>query len=233
MSRTIEELMAVDDPYFPEFVNQVAHAKNTIRVLPAAPAAGQRVLYRLQVTARSSASGTVLSSGGLIVDHGWLRVFGAGTAALPDVATASHFPAVPGNKPPELPGLFLAVDVLGGQFAIDSGMLASSPGHVCYWAPDNLKWTAFDMKQSQFLEWVCQGDLDDFYQRYRWDGWQDEVSALPLNCGIGFFPFTFTAEFDLATASRSVVPMRELIALHIEIASKMGEYALPLAWPDL
>ncbi|MDR1432655.1 MAG: DUF2625 domain-containing protein [Propionibacteriaceae bacterium] len=81
MVRSLDDLMDVADPFEPVFRAQIANAENDIRVLPADPAAGGRVLYRLQVTARSSASGTILCGGGLLVDHGWLRVFGVGVPA--------------------------------------------------------------------------------------------------------------------------------------------------------
>ncbi|MDR0836717.1 MAG: DUF2625 domain-containing protein [Propionibacteriaceae bacterium] len=233
MSRSIEELMNVDDPFTPDFVHRVATAKNDILVLPSEPATGREVLHRLQVSARSSASGTILSGGGMVVDHGWIRVFGAGTPLLPDMATASGFPLEPGEEPPAVPGLFLAIDVLGGQFAIDSGLLAGSPGELCYWAPDDLQWTPFGLGQAQFLTWLCEGDLDGFYSDYRWDGWQDEVEALPLDQGISFFPFAFTKEFDLATATRSVTPIAELVSLHTQMAESTNALSLPLPWPAL
>jgi hypothetical protein len=232
MTRSLDDLLKVDEPFEPVFRDQLTKAKNDIRVLPADPAAGGNVLYRLQVTARSSASGTILSGGGLLVDHGWLRVFGAGAPDLPDMATASGFPDAPGDEQPVLPGLFLAIDVLGGQFAVDSGQLTRAPGEVCYWAPDSLEWTAYGMGQGDFLSWLCNGDLDGFYQDYRWPGWVQETEELPLDKGFIFYPPPFAEEFDLATASRAVVPVAEIVAFYADLASQLGG-TTPLPWPQM
>mgnify|MGYP006138941707 CR=1 FL=1 len=41
------------------------------------------VLHRLQVTRRSTLGGLAADTGGLLVDHGWLRHLGGGSARLP------------------------------------------------------------------------------------------------------------------------------------------------------
>jgi hypothetical protein len=101
-------------------------------VLPAGREAGLDVLFRLQVAARSTLGALALNCGGLLVDHGWVRVLGGGTSRLPDLATASGLgrPGSPGAPPPSLT---VAFDVLGGRFAVNGGDLPGRPGEVCYW----------------------------------------------------------------------------------------------------
>ena len=81
--RSSDELASVSDPAWHrlrELVDQIT----TARLLPVVPEAGQAVLFRLQVTAGSTLGALALNSGGLLLDHGWLRILGGGTSELPD-----------------------------------------------------------------------------------------------------------------------------------------------------
>jgi Protein of unknown function DUF2625 len=92
-------LASVSDPVSPrlrEFVEQIT----TARVLPVAPEAGQAVLFRLQVTAGSTLGALALNCGGLLLDHGWLRILGGGTSELPDLATANGLGAPSSEQEP-------------------------------------------------------------------------------------------------------------------------------------
>ncbi|WP_268762395.1 DUF2625 family protein [Kitasatospora griseola] len=85
-------------------------------MLPADEPEAHRCLLQLQVTARSTLGALTLHTGGLLLDDGWLRVFGGGPAGLGRV---NRFPATfdPGRHPGT--GLVLAHDVLGGVFALN------------------------------------------------------------------------------------------------------------------
>ena len=71
-----------------------------------------------------------LNSGGMLGDHGWVRLLGGGSGRLPDLATVSG----PGPQAASAPPLSLTVgfDVLGGRFAVNGGGLPGQPGEVCY-----------------------------------------------------------------------------------------------------
>src|SRR3954451_4419234 len=71
-------------------------------------------LHALQVMTRSVLGAMAFHTGGLLIDHGWIRLFGAGHGPLPSLAVANSLPAA------ESPLLMLiGVDVLGGRFAIN------------------------------------------------------------------------------------------------------------------
>lgn len=74
--RPLEELLATDTPPWPLLRGWVAAAKNQVQVLPAGPDAGSD-LHALQVTARSTLGAVVHETGGLLVDHGWVRLLGS------------------------------------------------------------------------------------------------------------------------------------------------------------
>jgi hypothetical protein len=66
--------------------------------------------------------------------------------------------------------------------------------------------------------------LETFYAGLRWPGWREEAAVLSLSHGISVFPFLWTEEAhaDLATTSRSAVPMRQVLSFAADFARQMG-----------
>jgi hypothetical protein len=182
-------------------------------------------LYRLQVTARSTLGGLALNCGGLLIDHGWMRMLGAGSDGLPGIATASGLDEpTEASAPP--PHLIIAYDVLGGRFAVNGGELPGNPGEVCYWGPNTLEWTPLGEGHTGFFEWTMDGGLEDFHADLRWPGWEAEVELLSPAEGISAFPFPFTEEGrDVGAAARAAVPFDALLDLYDDIAQQMSAAA--------
>jgi hypothetical protein len=217
--RPAEELLAAD-PAWPALRRQLARAAVPVRVLPAPP--GPDVLYRLQVTTASVLGALALQTGGLVLEHGWLRLLGGGAEGLPDLAAANGLPdpADPDAGPP--PFLVVAHDVLGGLFALDGGGLGIAPGEVCSWGPDTLEWTGLGAGHAAFLAWALDGGAAEFYEGLRWPGWEQEVAAVPLDRGLSLDPPPFTREGqDVAAASRRPVPFAELSGFYAEMAEQI------------
>jgi hypothetical protein len=213
--RQAEELAGVPDPAWPEWLELLRLAPTPAAVLPVARQAGLEVLFRLQITARSMMGALALNSGGLLADHGWVRLLGGGSAGLPDLAAANDLGPPGASGPP--PWLTVGFDVLGGRFAVSGGGLPGQPGEVCYWGPDTLAWTALGTGYSQFARMVLGGGLADSYQDLRWPGWQEEVALLGTDQGISVYPFLFTAESrPIAQTSHRPVPFAELLGMHAE-----------------
>src|SRR5690606_41618744 len=84
--RTAAELAAVEDPAWPTLSRMLGRAG--VEVVPP-PAWSLEVLYRLQVTVRSTLGALALHTGGVLVDGGWLRIIGGGGAGLPDPAAVN------------------------------------------------------------------------------------------------------------------------------------------------
>jgi hypothetical protein len=97
--RAAAELADVDDPRWPDLLKEFEEADVPVRVLSVDPELDRRTLYRLQVTARSTLGGFALNRGGLLIDHGWMRMLGAGSDGLPDIATASGLASRPRPAP--------------------------------------------------------------------------------------------------------------------------------------
>ncbi|MET8267093.1 DUF2625 family protein [Micromonospora arida] len=61
----------------------VAAAPYPVEVLPADPQRAGACLAALEITSRSWLGAVVANSGGLVIDHGWLRVLGPVSKSVP------------------------------------------------------------------------------------------------------------------------------------------------------
>ena len=239
--REIDELTDVDDPAWPVLLQELSDTPVPVEVLPGDAEAGRAGLRQLQISARSNLGAIVLNCGGLLVDSGWLRIFGsphcadadadadaqadadadADAKGLPGLAEVNAMPSTfdPAWRPEA--GLVVAHDVLGGVFALNGADPREAgrpggPGEVVHFAPDASGWTALGAGHSAWLSWILAGGLDEFYGDLRWDGWPHEVSALTGRQGLSFHPPLWSAEArqNLRAASRRAVPMAELLGLN-------------------
>lgn len=226
--RDLSELTAVEDPAWPHLAEMIAGSPVDVQVLPADLAECAATLLQLQVTTRSWLGAVTMSTGGLVADHGWLRIYGGSRApsGLPGLAQVNEFPAQPAPdwQPPG--GLVIAHDVLGGAYALNLAGPADwrRPGEMVYFAPDSMTWQPLEMGHGAWLSWILSGGLEQFYQDLRWPGWEAESAALTPGQGISVVPFLWSAEAhqDPAATSRRPVPMRELLYLHDEFCRQTG-----------
>jgi hypothetical protein len=230
--RGIDELVNVDQPAWPELQALFAASAVPLQVLPAERAEARRTLVQLQVTARSVLGALVLNSGGLIVDGGWIRVFGGGLTrdddGLPGLARVNSFPAVFDAAWHPAAGLIVGHDVLGGVFAVNGHDPAAAerpgaPGQMTYFAPDTLRWEPLEMGHSAWVSWLLSGRLEKFYEALRWPGWREETAALRLSQGIAVYPFLWSreAQENLPVTRRAAVPMREILGVAADSARQM------------
>ena len=80
--QTVDQLINKTEPGWPLVQNWISKAKNKVEVLPACPSKAKDALYTTQVTTRSPMGAIVYSSGGLLVDGGWIRILGSGHQSL-------------------------------------------------------------------------------------------------------------------------------------------------------
>ncbi|WP_216093412.1 DUF2625 family protein [Cellulosimicrobium cellulans] len=217
--RTAAELAAVEDPAWPTLSRMLGRAG--VDVVPA-PAWALDVLFRLQVTVRSTLGALALHTGGVLVDGGWLRLLGGGGAGLPDLASVNGL-GDPTDASVAPPVLVVGYDVLGGTFAVNGGGLPGPLGDVHWFAPDSLEWVDLGFGQAAFLEWAVSGGTTAFYDHLRWPGWYDETERLRLDEGLSVYPPLWSTEGrDVARSSRTVVPLGELVDWHFEMAARMA-----------
>ncbi|MEV6300530.1 DUF2625 family protein [Actinoplanes sp. NPDC051861] len=196
-----------------EVAAAIAAAPYPVQLLPPDATRAETALAFLGITTRSWLGAVVANTGGLLIDHGWLRVLGSGSDGLPDVTDQAD---------PALGGLIVAYDVLGGQFAWLPGQPGAVPT-VHYFAPDTLEWEDLEQGYSDWLYAVLAGSMTQFYDSLRWPGWQQEVGVLPPDQGITVFPPPWSQEGqDLSTTTRAVAPLVQIASYHLETARQLG-----------
>lgn len=220
--RAVGELRDVDDPAWPHIAQALRGAASPVTIVEVEPARGAAVLYRLQVTARSSLGALALNCGGLIVDDGWLRLLGGGGDRLLDLAAANGL-GDPMDRTTSPGSMLVALDALGGQFAIDGGDLQIGPGEVCYLAPDTLAWEGTGLLHGDFVVWALGTGLEEFYADLRWPGWRTEVASLTYDSGLSMYPPLCAEGPAIGERARAPVALSELHGVLNELAAQLTE----------
>jgi hypothetical protein len=203
---------------------EINTAKNKSIILPANENKAGEALYQTQVTTRSLMGAVIYFTGGILIDNGWIRLLGSGSNMLPR--------SLPGwnkgktfNNFGDRPGyLLIADDAIGGFFAVNGGALGADMGKVYYLAPETLKWESLNKSYSDFVDFCLNGDLDKFYESYRWKGWKQETNALNGDNVYSFYPFLWSKEGrDISKSSRKVVPVQEHYDLTLSTISQLSK----------
>ena len=163
-----------------------------------------------QVTTRSPLGAVIHETGGILVDHGWLRILGSGSVRLDRAIHTWNLGRSFHEGGRVHPFYLVADDAAGGFFAMNGGAFGSDLGHIYYHPPDTLKWEPLEMLYSAFLQWSFGRHFRKWAAALRWPGWRQEVEALSGDDAILFYPFLFTEEGSPATSSRRAVPVSEL-----------------------
>jgi len=188
-TRTLEELINTDEPAWEMVQEWIKEATNHIEVLPASEPARSEALLQTQVTTRSPMGAIIYETGGILVDHGFIRILGSGhhekmQRSLP----GWNLQATQTEALGEAGFTLIADDAIGGFFALDGGAF-SNPMRVFYLAPDTLYWEHMDIGYSEFVFSFCfTGNVEGFYDGLRWPNWKDEVENLSGDRVLNFYP---------------------------------------------
>lgn len=219
--KTLQELINREDPGWPLVQQWVAEARNPVEILPPPDnSTREQALVAAQVTTRSPMGAIIYESGGILVDHGWLRILGSGNPRLPRSLPDWNFErsfVISGEQPSFL---LIADDVVGGFFAIDGGGLGFERGKVCYLPPDTLAWENTEKGYSDFLRWCFQGDLSLYYETVRWKGWPDEMISIRGDEAFGFIPPLCMDGAPVDERERELVRVAKIYELHVARSNK-------------
>ena len=175
-----------------------------IKVLQSEPYLAGKALEAFAIPADSTLGTVISNSGGMIVENR-LRIYGAGALDIRERNEMYRFGAA-----------VIAEDIFGGLFFL------AGDGMIQYFAPDTLDPEETDFTYSEFLFWAVTGDTDGFYKSFSYKGWDLDADALSDSSGISFYPPPWTAEGkDAEKCSRSVIPMRELIGMELDIRAQL------------
>ena len=218
--RTLKDLAEVDDPAWPQMAAWFDSSMVSVEQLTPDPARSATVLERLQVTLRSALGAQVFHTGGVFLDHKWLRLLGSGSEQLPldIVSLTERLGFWPRADEPPIAVVF-GIDVLGGVFAINGGAFGQEgAGNVFYFSPDQLKWENLNQGHSAFLQLMLAGKIGEFYESLRWVGWEEEAEAVGGNQSICVAPPLWSAESrPIEKTKRAIVPLSETLDLHFNV----------------
>lgn len=213
--KSLAELTNTDEPAIALIQQWVEAAENDCLVLPPSTER-QSVLLDLQLTTRSTLGAIAYETGGILVDHGWLRFLGSGHPRLTRT--------LPGWNRGRSHGFYLvADDAAGGFFALNGGAFGDDQGNLYYWPPDGLEWEPLELGYSDLFCWSLSGKLAEFYADLRWRTWRDDVIPLSGDRCFSFYPFLWTSEGSIATSDRRDVPVAEGFDLKWEILKQIQE----------
>ena len=206
--RTLEELIDRDQPALPLVHEWLAQSSTPFELLAPSEARSE-VLVGLQVTTRSPMGAIAYETGGILIDHGWLRLLGSGHPRLPRNIVDWNTGRAAGH-------LLVADDVIGGFFSINGGGLGEDRGSMYYWAPDTLKWEAMGLRYSDFFCWTLSERLAVFYEGLRWLGWETDVKKAGGDQCYTFYPFLWTKEGSAESSSRKLIAISEQFAFNAD-----------------
>ena len=156
--RPLSELIDRDDSAWPLVQGWLAEAAVSVEVLAADPVSADAALHSTQVTTRSPLGAITHNTAGLFIDHGWLRVPGAG-------GHPRFQRSLPGWNEGRTDRFFLiADDAVGGSFAMNGGSLGDDLKNIYYFAPDTLHWQPCGFGYSTWLTWALSAKLHQFYE---------------------------------------------------------------------
>jgi hypothetical protein len=192
--RTLDELINTAEPGIDVIREFLESAELPWELLPASDRRGE-VLTAVQVTTRSTLGAMAYDTGGLLVDHGWLRVLGSGHPRLQRDLAAW-------NKDRSDGFYLVADDAVGGFFAINGGGLGPDIQNMYYWPPDDIDWEPLEIGYTDFLQWSLTSGLTDFYAGLRWPKWQEDIKALTGDQCFTYYPFLWAKEGSVETSHR-------------------------------
>ncbi|OYU96600.1 MAG: hypothetical protein CFE21_06235 [Bacteroidetes bacterium B1(2017)] len=221
--RPIEELINKEQPGGVLIREWISKGKNKVEILEVDSLKGRDELYKLQITTRSPMGAMAYTTGGILIDNGWIRILGSGNPKLTRTITSWN----KGKAFDEIgnPAKFLLIadDAIGGFFVLNFGAYGTDFAKVYYFSPDNLNFEPLDLTYSEFLNFCFNGDLDDFYKNLRWKNWQDEVKNLQGDWVYTFYPTLWSKEGkDITKNVRNPVPIEEQYSLNIEFRKQLG-----------
>ncbi|MBX7172282.1 MAG: DUF2625 domain-containing protein [Pyrinomonadaceae bacterium] len=221
--KPLEELIDNSETGWNLVKNWINEGKNNIEIIPSTFANANEALYKTQVTTRSPMGAIIYHTGGILVDHGWIRILGSGSERLnrnlPDWNEGKSYYQT-GEKPSFL---LIADDVIGGFFMLNGGALGNDLGKVYYFAPDSLEFEPLEINYSEFLLFCFNNNLNEFYQNLRWENWQEDATRISNDKVFSFYPFLWTEEGKhINKIHREEIPIEEQYFFNLKSRKQLG-----------
>lgn len=214
--KPLSELVNQKDPAWPLIQQWISNAKNKIEILETDSLKAKQVLYDTQVSTYATLGSIIYNTGGIMIDHGWIRILGSGNSRLNRSVsewnlgkTIKHY----GDQPDYL---LVADDAAGGFFAINYGAFGSDLKNIYYLAPNSLVWEPLNFGYSEFVLFCFDGDLSEFYRGLRWSTWNQFIADLDGNKSYSFRPYLWAKEgTDINSCTRKLVSTEDLFKFNL------------------
>ena len=109
--RSLPELLDLRDPMWPLIQQWLTSAPHPVEVLPVSRPEAERALLTLQVTTHSPLGALAWETGGILIDHGWVRLLGTGSPRLSDSLLSWNGLGESAIAPPIAPAFLVGHDV--------------------------------------------------------------------------------------------------------------------------
>lgn len=179
MAKTLAQLTK-GRSIWPTLKRELESGPGSVQILPENEEMGAKGILAMQVSTQSDLGAVLFHTGGLLIDSGWVRVLGSGGSSLRGFFEWNQGKSIQADR--VIAGsVLVADDVLGGLFALNGGALGKDMGKIYYLAPENTRWEALNLGYSDLIGFLISGRLDEFYEGYRFDGWQEMIEELTPN----------------------------------------------------
>ena len=187
-----------------------------IKILDGIAEQGKKELCEISISPESTMGNIIINTNGIIVDN-WIRILGQSSEHHAGIADFNMRIGYDFGKM-----IIIAIDIVGGLFALNIGEFEDDIGMVWYFAPDTLSWESLGFKYSEFITWLAQGNIIDFYEPFRWNGWEKDVENIDgFNNGVLVYPFLWAKECNIETATKKVSPIGEIIKMNFEFKKNL------------
>lgn len=217
--KSIEQLVDINEHAWQEIQDVLNQGETPYTILPKKDLQAQTTLLQMQITTKSYLGCIAYETGGILFDQGWIKLLGSGNEHIYGDLLSWNGQSQPESESsiitqPLAKALVVAYDVVGGFFALNGGGLGEQAS-IYYFAPDTLEWEDTELSYSEFVVWLASGRLSQFYETMRWNGWQDDISALSPDRAIHFYPPLWTQEGSTDQSSKKAVPVAEFWNMNI------------------
>lgn len=138
----------------------------------------------------STVFGLLITTSGGVVVNGVVRLLGSNRA--PDRRDITLWNVKFGSAG----AVILGDDIFGGVFAVNTGLFSENLGSIMYFAPDTLDWEDTELRLSEFLAWLKDGDMQGFYGQFSAEEYERlRAMNVRFNEVLHILPPQWSAEF--------------------------------------
>ena len=212
---SLDKLINKTDPAWPIVKQWIDSAKNKVEILPVDTAKANSALYNTQLNTYSTLGSVIYNTGGILVDHGWIRILGSGNDKLNRSVADWNKDKTIKNYGDAPAYLLVADDAIGGFFAINLGGLGKDIKNVYYLEPNSLTWKPLGAGYGEFLLFCFDSDLSKFYEGLRWSTWDQFIANLDGNKTYSFRPYLWEPGTEIEKCSRKLVSVEDMFKFNM------------------